>query len=165
MVMRSIIIKGYSFLIGVVLRSLLFLWVLLLSSTAYAADLQQLLQLIDYIGIDYAAAVAQGEVINQSEYEEMQDFAQGVAQKIDDLGPGEHKTRLLDQSQQLITLIEAKADAVAIRAVTADMRLSIISNYKVTVIPRKSHSWSEARISINSTVPAVMVPAAMARGC
>ena len=95
----------------------------------------------------------------------MQDFAQGVAQKIDDLGPGEHKARLFDQSQQLIALIEGKADATAIRAVTAHMRLAVINNYKVTVIPRKSHSWSEARISINSTVPAVMVPAAMARGC
>lgn len=119
------------------MRSLLFLWFLLLSPATYSADFQQLLQLIDYIGVDYAEAVARGEIINPGEYEEMQDFAQGIAQIIDDLGPGEHKARLFDQSQQLIALIEGKADATAIRAVTAHMRLAVINNYKVTVIPRK----------------------------
>jgi len=123
---------------GIILRTLLFLWVLLLSPVTYSADFQQLLQLIDYIGVDYAEAVAQGEIISQGEYEEMQDFSQGIAQQIDDLAPGENKTRLLTQSQQLIALIEGKAYVAAVRAMTADMRRAIINNYQVTVIPRKA---------------------------
>lgn len=119
------------------MRSLLFLWVLLLSPSTYSGDFEQLLQLIDYIGVDYVEAVVQGEVINPGEYEEMQDFAQGIAQKVGDLGPGEHKIRLLDQSQKLIKLIESKADPTLVRVVTANMRLAIINNYKVTVVPRK----------------------------
>jgi len=119
------------------LRTLLFLLVLLLSPSTSAADFQQLLQLIDYIGVDYGEAVAYGEIISPGEFAEMQDFSQGIAQQVNDLASGEHKTQLIAQGQQLIALIEAKAESAAVRALTADMRLAIIKNYRVTVIPRK----------------------------
>jgi len=123
-------------MVKIILRSLLFLLVFLLSSSTYSADFEQLLQLIDYVGVDYGEAVAQGAVINPGEYEEMQDFAQGIAQKVGNLELDEHSIRLLKQSKDLINLIENKADPALVRSITADMRVAIINNYKVTVVPR-----------------------------
>lgn len=135
--MRSIIISVYLIKIGAILRSILLLWAVLFSPISYSADFQQLLQLIDYIGVDYAGAVDQGEVINPGEYAEMQDFSQGIAQQVAALAAGEHKDALLDQSQQLVRLIGTRADAATVRVLTAEMRLAIIDHYKVTVVPRK----------------------------
>jgi high-affinity iron transporter len=61
-------------------RLFVVLSLLLVSSLSRAGDIQQLLQLIDYVGVDYAEAVADGVVINAAEYVEMQDFAQGIRQ-------------------------------------------------------------------------------------
>ena len=92
--------------------------------------------MIDYIGVDYGGAVSQGKIANRGEYEEMQDFAQGIAQQVKALADSDHKARLLEQSQRLIKLIEQKAEAHDVRALTTAMRLAIIDNYKVTVVPR-----------------------------
>ncbi len=56
--------------------------------------------------IDYDA-VNQNTVINPGEYQEMLDFTQGIAEKINGLPESEYKTSLTDQSQQLSTLMGA----------------------------------------------------------
>jgi high-affinity iron transporter len=109
----------------------------LVTSLARAGDIQQLLQLIDYVGVDYGEAVADGAVINPNEYEEMQDFAAGIVQHTRDLPASEVKAGLQRQAGRLTEQIAAKVPPTEISALTTAMRLAIVDGYKVTVIPRQ----------------------------
>ena len=118
-------------------RSLALLAVFLVSGFARAGDIQQLLQLVDYVGVDYAEAVADGQVINPAEYEEMLDFSAGIARHAAELPEGDTRQRLQQQGQTLSELIVAKAAPGKISELTGAMRLAIIDGYNVTVVPRK----------------------------
>ena len=109
----------------------------LVTSLARAGDVQQLLQLIDYVGVDYGEAVADGAIINAGEYEEMQDFAAGILQQTRNLPAGQARTDLREQAGRLAEKIATRAPHAEINALTAAMRLAIIDAYKVTVIPRQ----------------------------
>lgn len=118
-------------------RVVLVLSLLVFSSLSRAGDIQQLLQLIDYVGVDYGEAVRAGEVIHPGEFEEMQDFSQGIVQHVADLPEGAAKATLAEQSARLVERVSAKADPAEIRSLTSEMRAAIINGYKVTVVPRK----------------------------
>ncbi len=119
-------------------RVVLVLSLLVFSSLSRAGDIQQLLQLIDYVGVDYGEAVRAGEVINPGEFEEMQDFTQGIVQQVADLPEGAVRGTLADQAARLAERVSAKADPAEIRNLTSEMRAAIINGYKVTVVPRKT---------------------------
>ena len=107
------------------------------SGFARAGDIQQLLQLVDYVGVDYAEAVADGQVINPAEYEEMIDFSAGIARHTAELPEGDTRQRLQQQGKTLSELIVAKAAPGKISELTGATRLAIIDGYNVTVVPRK----------------------------
>ncbi len=119
-------------------RFVLILSLLLLSSVSRAGDIQQLLQLIDYVGVDYGEAVSDGVVINPGEFEEMQDFSQGIVQQINDLPEGQARASLTAMGARLVKGVADMSDPKDIRAITAEMRQAIIDGYKVTVIPRQA---------------------------
>jgi len=118
-------------------RLTVLLTLLCISSLTRAGDIQQLLQLIDYVGVDYSHAVADGAVINPGEYAEMQDFTAGITQQVHDLPPGTARTGLQQQANRLAAQVAAKVAPVEISALTRAMRLAVIDSYKVTVIPRQ----------------------------
>ena len=118
-------------------RYLPLLLLLVVNGPARAGDLQQLLQLIDYVGVDYAEAVADGQVINPGEYQEMLDFSAGIQQLVAGLPVDDNRTLLQGQAGKLAEQIAGKAAPAEISAVTADMRLAVINGYQVTAIPRQ----------------------------
>lgn len=109
----------------------------LASSLARAGDLQQLLQLVDYVGVDYAEAVTDGEITNPAEYAEMLDFSSGIMQQAAQLPAGDARQHLQQQAKMLSDRVVAKAPPDDISALTGAMRAVIIDAYKVTVVPRK----------------------------
>ncbi len=118
-------------------RYLSLLLLLVVTGLARAGELQQLLQLIDYVGVDYAEAVADGQVINTGEYQEMLDFSAGIQQLVAGLPVDDTRTLLQGQAGKLAEQIVGKAAPAEISAVTADMRLVVINGYQVTAIPRQ----------------------------
>ncbi|HED19600.1 MAG TPA: cytochrome c, partial [Gammaproteobacteria bacterium] len=118
-------------------RLLVFLLMLLAASLSRAGGAQQLLQLIDYVGVDYAGAVTDGAVTNAAEYSEMLDFSAGIQQQLAALPDNGQKPALLKQGEQLATLVQNKSAASAVDLVANSMRLAIIDSYKITVVPRK----------------------------
>ena len=55
-----------------------------------AAEARQAWQLLDYIAVDYPAAIQNGEVVDAGEYAEMQEFTASVSAKLAALvGPEE----------------------------------------------------------------------------
>ncbi len=118
-------------------RSLALVALFVVSGFARAGDIQQLLQLVDYVGVDYAEAVADGQVINPAEYAEMLDFSAGIVRHTAGLPEGEIRQRLQQQAKTLSEIIVAKAAPTEISELTGAMRLAIINGYNVTVVPRK----------------------------
>ena len=125
-------------------RIALILSLLCLSPVTHAADFQQLLQLIDYVGVDYAKAVGDGKVKNPGEYGEMKDFTQGIARQVEGLPEGTVRDGLVKTSRKLAESVVNKVDPGEIRALTAQMRQAIIDGYKVTVVPRKAPDLARA---------------------
>ncbi|WP_198262795.1 FTR1 family protein [sulfur-oxidizing endosymbiont of Gigantopelta aegis] len=124
--------------------TLIAIFCLLISKVAYS-DTQQLLQLIDYVGVDYGAAVTEGQITNPGEYGEMIDFATGISQHANDLPEHAIKPSIIEGSQQLTQLIKDKESAVKIKQLGAKMHLNIINAYQITVIPRKKPSLKQAK--------------------
>lgn len=104
--------------------------------TAYA-DVPQLLQLVDYVGVDYAGAVDKGAVINPAEYEEMLDFTAGIRAQAAALPDSPGRATIVKLGERLAERVQQRADAHDVRALAADMRLAIINAYHVAVVPRK----------------------------
>jgi high-affinity iron transporter len=116
--------------------SSIFAVILLLVTPTVNAEPQQVLQLIDYVAVDYEGAVENGQIINEAEYEEMLDFAAGITLQLAALPDNETKAGLIEQGHTLRLLIDNKEAVVTIRQLIADMRHQVINSYQVTVIPQ-----------------------------
>ena len=117
-------------------RLLAFLCLFLCSLGVSATNIQQLIQLVDYVGVDYGGAVENGLVINTFEYNEMQDFSGAIAEQVAALPDSAASRQLGTQAAELARLVEARADAAEVKALTAAMRQTFINGYDVTVTPR-----------------------------
>jgi len=112
---------------------------------ASATNIEQLIQLTDYVGVDYAGAVAKGEIINPGEYGEMQDFSRAIVEQVADLPGSDARNQLTVHATELVRLIELRADPAEVKALAAAMRQVFISGYDVTVTPRKAPDLAVAR--------------------
>ena len=121
----------------------LFLFLMLFAGSSQA-NTQQLLQLIDYVGVDYAGAVIDGKVENPSEYDEMLDFTAGITQQLADLPAHETKAELMTDAQTLSGWVKQKASGEKVRKLTAQMHQKIISAYQIMVVPRKQPDLAKA---------------------
>ncbi len=101
------------------------------------ANTQQLLQLLDYVGVDYAGTVADGKITDAGEYEEMLEFTAGINEHIKNLPEHPIKSELLSLNQDLLAAIEQKRPPQTVRDLTVKMHKKIIAAYKIVVIPRK----------------------------
>jgi len=118
--------------------------VLLFISKPILADTQQLLQLIDYVGVDYGAAVQKGKIINKGEYSEMQDFAAGISQQLAELPEHKIKAELTGQAKTLNQWIQEKESAERVKQLTNQLHHNIIDAYKIRVVPRKQPDLKKA---------------------
>ncbi|MCW8917752.1 MAG: cytochrome c/FTR1 family iron permease [Gammaproteobacteria bacterium] len=117
------------------MRQLLLSLCLLITPVAFAGERQQLLQLLDYVGVDYAEAVAEGEVVNAAEYAEMREFAGAVATTLKALPWHEAKATLQQEAVALKVAIEGKRPPADIAAITGSMRGRVMSSYEVVAVP------------------------------
>jgi high-affinity iron transporter len=118
-------------------RSVILFLTLLPGLLSADQSLQNLIQMLDYVGVDYPEAVANGKVINGFEYREMQDFAGGIAAQTRQLPASPVKPELRAQSRKLGALIRARAPAEQVAGLTARMSATIIGQYDVAVVPRQ----------------------------
>lgn len=114
------------------------------------ADTQQLLQLIDYVGVDYNGAVTDGKVTNEAEYAEMVDFSAGILQQVEDLpepvvSAGDIRTELKKHSKTLFQWVQDKQSAKKISQLTSQMHKQIINAYQIVVVPRKQPDLGRAQ--------------------
>ena len=90
------------------------LFICLMAGFAWATDpmneARQAWQLLDYIAVDYAGAVRNGQVVEPGEYAEMQEFAETVSAKIAVLPASPEQSKLKAQALQLKAKIADHAD-------------------------------------------------------
>lgn len=128
------------------MRRILLAVLFLLTSSAFAAtEVQGLLQMLDYLGVDYPLAVEDGRVIHQGEYEEMQDFAAAIGEQVAGLPQRPARSRLQRQAGRLAQLVADKAPPAAVAELATAMRRSILDHYEVSSVPRRPPDWQQAR--------------------
>jgi len=121
----------------------LFLFLMMFARSSLA-NTQQLLQLIDYVGVDYSGAVVDGQVANPAEYDEMLDFTAGISQQLADLPEHDVKAELMKDIQRLSGWVQKKESGEKIRRLTAQMHHKIINAYQIMVVPRKQPDLARA---------------------
>ena len=94
----------------------------------HAAGLPALLQLVDYVGVDYTHAVQQGQVVSAAEYAEMQEFAGHIAAGLGALDLGGDAPALHALARQLQQRISGKADPAIISDLTRRLRQGLMQN-------------------------------------
>lgn len=121
---------------NVLIFSLLLAFVYLISLPAWgaSAETRQLLQLAEYIGVDYSSAVKSGQIVDSAEYQEMQNFmgliltqGQALPQK---------SSEFTGIAQQLKTAIDSKSDPADIRQLTNDLRSVLLALSPQLALPK-----------------------------
>ncbi len=95
-----------------------------------------ILQLADYVGVDYSEAVVGGRVVNTQEYAEQQEFAAAIRAGIDALPDTPAKAALQHAADALVTAVAERAPAPRIGELTAEIAQGILAHYAVAASPR-----------------------------
>jgi len=112
------------------------LTLLLVATTATVASTSdRLVQLIDYVGVDYSEAVVHGKIVNEAEYAEMVEFASAIEGAASEFVNNPGTAKLHGQAGRLRQLIGEKAPAVEIMALTREMRATVINAFGLKVYP------------------------------
>jgi high-affinity iron transporter len=127
------------------MKQLLLILCLLFTPTAFAEQTHQLLQLLDYVGVDYAEAVEDDKVINAGEYEEMREFSSTINGTVATLPWHESKSALQQESAALKVAIDSKRAPADIAAMTGAMRGRIMGSYKVVAVPTQQPDFALAK--------------------
>ncbi|WP_226644469.1 cytochrome c/FTR1 family iron permease [Microbulbifer variabilis] len=108
-------------------------------------ELRQLMQMAEYIGVDYSAAVAGGEIINADEYAEMEEFAELLIDRGQKLEDSAEASAIRAEAQALQTAIQGKADIDEVQVHTARLRQGLLSIAPALSLPSDLLSFEESR--------------------
>ena len=97
---------------------------------------QLVLHLLDYVGVDYPEAVADGKVKNEEEYKEMLEFSTQVAMLMKTLPANSRQTALVAEAERLARRVNAKAPASEIAEAAGRLRWAVINAYSIQVAPK-----------------------------
>ncbi len=99
----------------------------------------QLLQLVDYVGVDYEEAIDDKQHIkNPAEYEEMQEFSEIILGAINALPDHAQKASLIKQAKHLKQLVNERAPLKDVRQQTGKLTSDLQSILNVTLAPAKA---------------------------
>ena len=127
---------------------LLLHWPLL---TAAADDpSQRLLQMLDYVGVDYPPTVENGQVVDPVEYAEMEEFSGEIINLLQKMPPHQGKDILLANAQQVQQGIELRVNGEEVSRLTQALKAALISNYSIVVGPKKAPDMNGVRALFES---------------
>lgn len=106
----------------------------------------QLLQLVDYVGVDYEEAIGENGVItNAGEYQEMQEFSATILMAIQALPESEQKPDLVDQASLLVQLVDSKAPLKDVRQKTQQLSSQLQSVLNVPMTPKHEPNLAQGK--------------------
>lgn len=98
-------------------------------------DVRQTWQLLDYLSVDYAGAVQNGQVVKESEFEEMKEFAETAKQKITQLEANDHKVELVAAADDLANRINAMESPESVGTAARVLANHLLQAYPVASTP------------------------------
>ena len=115
----------------------LLLGLALLCSSAMASEaaVATTWRLLDYIAVDYPEAVADGEVVNQLEYDEMLEFSATAEAAIAALPATPQSEQLVRDAAALRHAIAGKAEPAAIAAQARALGALLVQAYPIPLLP------------------------------
>ncbi|MGJ4730711.1 FTR1 family protein [Luteimonas sp. SDU101] len=119
------------------LLATLLLSVVLICTCAFASDasVATTWRLLDYIAVDYREAVADGEVVNQLEYDEMLEFSATAASAIAALPDTPQSAQLQGDAQALERAIADKAAPDRIAAQARGLAALLVQAHPIPLLP------------------------------
>ena len=119
----------------------------LLAAPAFAgSDPSALLQLVDYVGVDYAGAVSAGQVADAAEFAEMQEFGARIVAGVATLDDGPARPALLGDARALAGLVAKKAPPTEVAVLTQRMRDALMRAYPVAMTPRRPPDLARGKV-------------------
>lgn len=111
-----------------------------------SAQMRQLAQLAEYIAVDYAEAVRNGQVVNDGEYQEMLEFSQLIVTNISEIqDKSADAGDLTDQAKALQEAIQNKQAIETIRQMSSSLRGYVVGTDASVVLTRSPVAQSESR--------------------
>jgi len=103
---------------------------------------QRLVQMLDYIGVDYPPTVENGEIVNTVEYTEMQEFSGMLGAMIQNMPESEAKSTLFEVARQIRDGIEQRVEGEQVASLSRQLKADLIANYEISVGPSKAPDLS-----------------------
>ncbi|MGB5456328.1 MAG: cytochrome c/FTR1 family iron permease [Gammaproteobacteria bacterium] len=97
---------------------------------------QRLLQMLDYVGVDYPPTVARGRVIDPVEYAEMEEFSGEIISLLQQMPAHSGKNILIANAAEIQTGISQRVAGDEISRLTQALKAALISNYNMVVGPK-----------------------------
>ncbi|MDQ7074490.1 MAG: c-type cytochrome [Gammaproteobacteria bacterium] len=126
---------------------ILFLLLLLVNISAVASPspkAQRLLQMIDYVAIDYPEAIHNGIIVNRSEYKEMLEFSDTVVVLAELLPVGRRQSEIVSLALNLRQRIKEKQNSTIISNLIGKLRFELINQFNVIVVPNSQLDMEQA---------------------
>ena len=95
----------------------------------------KILQMVDYIGVDYPEFVQDGEVLDAAEYAEQVEFAGEIRRRLGTLPERPERAALRAQAEALGEAIDARAGGARIQTLTAELSRGLLRHYPVPAAP------------------------------
>ena len=105
---------------------------------------QTIVHMLDYLGVDYAQTVQNGQVVNIEEYGEQREFATQVITFLSELPAAPEQVMLLQQARELLARIEAKAPGSEISTLADQLHLGVVQAWRLNVAPRQPPDLKQA---------------------
>ncbi|MDO6445655.1 cytochrome c/FTR1 family iron permease [Colwellia sp. 1_MG-2023] len=106
---------------------------------------RQIIQLAEYVGVDYESAIKDGQVINDDEYQEMLEFSKLIVEKTSI--NNNYMRSLNEKALALQTAISTKQNANIVRKITSELRISLLAMMPELPLPKRLLS-KEATFSL-----------------
>lgn len=130
-------VKPHKFLLFPVLLLSFFCFSTLASPPLEQTKIKQIAQLAEYVGVDYVAAVGNGEILDADEYEEMSEFSHVILEQASQLSSQTNKFDTVKaNAQALHTAIYNKASVVEVRKASSALRESLLTFMPQLSLPK-----------------------------
>ncbi len=96
----------------------------------------RLLQMLDYVGVDYGPTVRQGRVVNAVEYAEMEEFSGEILNLLKAMPASPDKASLLQVANTISAAVEQRLPGERVSQLTAELKNDLIRSYTIVVAPQ-----------------------------
>ncbi len=120
-----------------ILGAVLFVFHWPMVSVAANDPTQRLLQMLDYVGVDYPPTVSNGDVVDPVEYAEMEEFSAEIVTLLEQMPAADRKQALIQISKDIRAGIAQRVHGSVVSSQTQALKLDLIKTYDVIVGPEK----------------------------